>query len=137
MWIGSEVERSTRAPLPPVIRLLGRNPVLIAQRLGGARRLAGSHLSCALRRCCGQHGLRSTERFYSFETSVPTILSAQGYSIVQSFRYSVVIYGAVIPATYSAAMSWNDWTGNMQFCFGLLRYDGVELGSAFRGRLVK
>jgi MFS transporter, putative metabolite:H+ symporter len=31
------------------------------------------------------------------QTFVPTILSAEGYSIVKSFRYSAVIYGAVIP----------------------------------------
>jgi putative MFS transporter len=35
---------------------------------------------------------------YTFQTFVPTILSAEGYSIVKSFRYSVVIYGAVIPS---------------------------------------
>src|SRR5262249_42935956 len=34
---------------------------------------------------------------YTFQTFVPSILSAEGYSIVKSFRYSVVIYGAVIP----------------------------------------
>jgi uncharacterized membrane protein len=34
---------------------------------------------------------------YTFQTFVPPILSAEGYSIVKSFRYSVVILGAVIP----------------------------------------
>jgi MFS transporter, putative metabolite:H+ symporter len=34
---------------------------------------------------------------YTFQTFVPTILSAEGYSIVKSFRHSVVIYEAVIP----------------------------------------
>jgi putative MFS transporter len=34
---------------------------------------------------------------YTYQIFLPTILSAEGRSIVNSFRYSVVIYSAVIP----------------------------------------
>jgi len=34
---------------------------------------------------------------YTYQIFVPTILSAEGHSIVNSFRYSVVIYSAAIP----------------------------------------
>jgi MFS transporter, putative metabolite:H+ symporter len=34
---------------------------------------------------------------YTYQIFLPTILSAEGHSIVSSFRYSVVIYSAVIP----------------------------------------
>ena len=34
---------------------------------------------------------------YTYQTFVPTMLSSEGRSIVNSFRYSVVIYSAVIP----------------------------------------
>ena len=34
---------------------------------------------------------------YTYQIFLPTILSAEGHSIVNSFRYSVVIYSAVIP----------------------------------------
>ena len=34
---------------------------------------------------------------YTFQTFVPTSLSAEGHSIVKSFRHLLVIYGAVIP----------------------------------------
>jgi len=77
------------------------------------------------------------EVLYTFQTFVPTILSAEGYAIVKSFRYSVVIYGAVIPGYIPGYVLGGHvvecWRGNMQFCFRLLRSDCVELGSAFRG----
>jgi putative MFS transporter len=34
---------------------------------------------------------------YTYQIFLPTILAAEGHSIVRSFRYSVVIYSAVIP----------------------------------------
>jgi len=34
---------------------------------------------------------------YTYQIFLPTILSAEGHSIVKSFRYSIVIYSAVIP----------------------------------------
>jgi MFS transporter, putative metabolite:H+ symporter len=34
---------------------------------------------------------------YTYQTFVPSLLSAEGYSIVKSFQYAVVIYGAGIP----------------------------------------
>jgi MFS transporter, putative metabolite:H+ symporter len=36
--------------------------------------------------------------FYLYQTFVPTILAGEGYAIVKSFAYSVVILGAAIPA---------------------------------------
>ncbi len=36
--------------------------------------------------------------FYLYQTFVPTILAGEGYAIVKSFGYSVVILGAAIPA---------------------------------------
>ena len=35
---------------------------------------------------------------YAFETFVPTILSGEGYSMVKSFEFSIVIYGGAAPA---------------------------------------
>jgi hypothetical protein len=88
MWIESEVERSTRAPLPPVIRsqpCSDRLETLVRPRV---------LLSPIYRRIMlmlwaawfAEYGV-----LYTFQTFVPTILSAEGYSIVKSFRYSVVI----------------------------------------------
>jgi putative MFS transporter len=36
--------------------------------------------------------------FYLYQTFVPTILAGEGYAIIKSFGYSVVILGAAIPA---------------------------------------
>ena len=78
---------------------------------------------------------------YTFQTFVPTILSAEGYSIVEWFRHSVEIYGAVISGYIPGyvlgghAVEWLD--RQLQFCSRLLRSDGVELCSDFRGHLVK
>jgi putative MFS transporter len=36
--------------------------------------------------------------FYLYQTFVPTILAGEGYAIVKSFGYSVVILGAAVPA---------------------------------------
>jgi putative MFS transporter len=36
--------------------------------------------------------------FYMYQTFVPTILAAEGYAIVKSLAYSVVIYGTAVPA---------------------------------------
>jgi hypothetical protein len=134
MWIESEVERSTRAPLPPVIRsqpCSDRLETLVRPRV---------LLSPIYRRITPRlwaawfAGVGSA---LSFQTFVPTILSAEGYAIVKSFRYSVVIYGAVIPGYIPGYVLGGHvvecWRGNMQFCFRLLRSDCVELGSAFRG----
>jgi hypothetical protein len=82
-------------------------------------------------------GFAEYEVLYTFQTFMPTILSAEGYSIVKWFRHSVVIRGAVIPGYVLGghAVQWLD--RKLQFCSRLLRSDGVELCSDFRGRLVK
>lgn len=36
--------------------------------------------------------------FYLYQTFVPTILAGEGYAIVKSLAYSVVIYGMAVPA---------------------------------------
>jgi putative MFS transporter len=92
--IESEVERSTGAPLPPVMRSQPSS-----NRLETLAR-PSDLLSPIYRRITlmlwaawfAEYGV-----LYTFQTFVPTILSSEGYSIVKSFRYSVVIYGAVIP----------------------------------------
>jgi MFS transporter, putative metabolite:H+ symporter len=92
--IESEVERSTGAPLPPVMRSQPRSnrlKILVRPRdlLSPIYRRITLMLWTAWFAEYGVH--------YTFQTFVPTILSSEGYSIVKSFRYSVVIYGAVIP----------------------------------------
>ena len=92
--IESEVERSTGAPLPPVMRSQpssNRLETLVRPRdlLSPIYRRITLMLWAAW---FAEYGV-----LYTFQTFVPTILSAEGYSIVKSFRYSVVIYGAVIP----------------------------------------
>ncbi len=51
---------------------------------------------------------------YAFETFIPTILSSEGYSMVKSFEFSIVIYSGMIPAFILAgrAVEWLDrkWT---------------------------
>jgi hypothetical protein len=93
-WIESEVERTTGAPLPPVMS--SQSGSVRLQTLVGPRDL----LSPIYRRITvmlwaawfAEYGV-----LYTFQTFVSTILSTKGYSIVKSLRYSVVIYGAVIP----------------------------------------
>jgi len=94
-WIETEVERVTGAQLPaPIMRMQpGEDSLrpLVRPRdlLSPVYRRITLMLWAAWFAEFGVH--------YAFQTFVPTILTAEGYSIATSFRYSVVIYGAVIP----------------------------------------
>jgi len=57
---------------------------------------------------------------YAFETFIPTILSSEGYSMVKSFEFSIVIYSGMIPAFILAgrAVEWLDRKWTMLFGFG-------------------
>jgi putative MFS transporter len=92
--IEAQVENATGAPLPAVTSKqpgLDRSQPLLRPQdlLGPSYRRITLMLWAAW---FAEYGV-----LYTFQTFVPTILSAEGYSIVRSFRYSVVIYGAVIP----------------------------------------
>lgn len=94
-WIEAEVEKATGAPLPPV-NVRTRFPGDSGRPLVRPRNL----LSPAYRRITlmlWAAWFAEIGVLYAFQTFVPTILSTEGYSITTSFRYSVVIYGAVIP----------------------------------------
>ena len=94
-WIEEEVERATAAPLPPpIVRMQisedsTRPLVRPRDLLSPVYRRITFMLWAAWFAEFGVH--------YAFQTFVPTILTAEGYSIATSFRYAVVIYGAVIP----------------------------------------
>ena len=92
--IETEVSQSTGRPLAPVIP--GRSGQELSARRADPRELLG----VAYRRVTlmlwaawfAEYGV-----LYTYQIFLPTILSAEGRSIVNSFRYSVVIYSAVIP----------------------------------------
>jgi putative MFS transporter len=127
MWIESEVERSTRAPLPPVIRsqpCSDRLETLVRPRdlLSPIYRRITLMLWAAW---FAEYGV-----LYTFQTFVPTILSAEGYSIVKSFRYSVVIYGAVIPGYVLGGhvVEWLDRKYTILFSFIAIGLCGTLFG---------
>ena len=92
--IETEVSQSTGRPLAPVI------PGQSGQELSARRADPREFLGVAYRRVTlmlwaawfAEYGV-----LYTYQIFLPTILSAEGRSIVNSFRYSVVIYSAVIP----------------------------------------
>jgi putative MFS transporter len=92
--IEAEVENATGAPLPPVTPKqpgLDRSQESLHPRnlLGSAYRRITLMLWAAW---FAEYGV-----LYTYQTFVPSLLSAEGYSIVKSFQYAVVIYGAAIP----------------------------------------
>lgn len=92
--IEAKVQRHTGRPLPEIAAVPQTAPA--ATREYRARDL----LSPPYRRMTlmlwmawfAEYGV-----LYTFMTFVPTLLAMEGYSIVKSFEFSVVIYGAVIP----------------------------------------
>lgn len=92
--IEDEVAKSTGRELPAVVRSQ-REPELLPKPTD-PRELIGA----AYRRVTfmlwvvwfAEYGV-----LYTYQIFVPTILSGEGRSIVNSFRYSVVIYSSVIP----------------------------------------
>ena len=92
--VEGEVAKSTAQALPPVIP--SQSKLQVDARRVDAKELLGS----AYRRLTlmlwavwfAEYGV-----LYTYQIFVPTILAAEGHSIVKSFRYSVVIYSAAIP----------------------------------------
>ncbi len=69
---------------------------------------------------------------YTFQTFIPTILSAEGHSIVRSFRYSVVIYTAVIPGYFFGGylIEWLDRKNSILLSFTSVALFGTLFGLA-------
>jgi putative MFS transporter len=92
--IEEEVARSTGQALPAIIPTqsepqLSSKPVDPTELIGAAYRSLTLMLWVAW---FAEYGV-----LYTYQIFLPTILSAEGRSIVSSFRYSVVIYSSVIP----------------------------------------
>ena len=91
--VEDEVAKCSGRALPPVVP---SQQVKVSSRPVDARELLGT----AYRRLTlmlwvawfAEYGV-----LYTYQIFLPTILSAEGHSIVNSFRYSVVIYSSVIP----------------------------------------
>jgi MFS transporter, putative metabolite:H+ symporter len=128
--IEAEVEKTVGAPLPVVRERPSRastQPTVRSRDL----------LSPAYRRTTlmlwalwfAEYGV-----LYAFQTFVPTILSAEGYSIVNSFRYSVVIYGAVIPGYVlgGQAVEWLDRKYSALLSFAAIGIFGTLFGLSTR-----
>ncbi len=92
--IEGEVARSTRPLSAPIVQYQsGRD--LSAQRVDPRVLLRGAYLGITLMLWAAwfaEYGV-----LYTYQIFLPTILSAEGHSIVKSFRYSVVIYSSAIP----------------------------------------
>lgn len=92
--IEGEVSKSSGQVLAPVVPDRSRQEVSAkrakaSQLLGPEYRIVTLMLWAAW---FAEYGV-----LYTYQIFLPTILSAEGRSIVNSFRYSVVIYSAVIP----------------------------------------
>jgi putative MFS transporter len=92
--VEDEVAKSTGHALPPVVP--SPSGPRMSQRRVYPRELLGTvYRSITLMLWAAwfaEYGV-----LYTYQIFVPTILSAEGHSIVNSFRYSVVIYSAAIP----------------------------------------
>ena len=92
--VESEVAKSSGRALPPVIPSQSRPPVY-SRPVDPKELLGATYRSTTLMLWAAwfaEYGV-----LYTYQIFVPTILSAEGHSIVNSFRYSVVIYSAAIP----------------------------------------
>jgi putative MFS transporter len=93
--IEAEVEKAVGTSLPPPIAYVQPGQVYARSRLRPRDLLGPAYRRTTLMLWClwfAEYGV-----LYAFQTFLPTMLSSEGHSIVKSFRYSVVIYGAVIP----------------------------------------
>jgi putative MFS transporter len=91
--IEAEVSRSSGHPLTPVVP--GQSAQPSARRANPSELLGAAYRRVTLMLWVAwfaEYGV-----LYTYQIFLPTILSAEGHSIVNSFRYSVVIYSAVIP----------------------------------------
>ncbi len=68
--------------------------------------------------------------FYLYQTFVPTIMAGEGYAIVKSFAYSLVILGAAIPAFVLGGQiaEWIDRKYAVLFSFGAAALCGTLFG---------
>ena len=92
--VEDEVAKSTGRVLPPIVpRPSG--PQVSPRRVSPRELLGTAYRSLTLMLWAAwfaEYGV-----LYTYQIFLPTILSAEGHSIVNSFRYSVVIYSAAIP----------------------------------------
>ncbi|WP_433967991.1 MFS transporter [Tunturiibacter gelidiferens] len=92
--VEDEVAKSTGRVLPPVAPSPG-GPQVSPRRVHPRELLGTAYRSLTLMLWAAwfaEYGV-----LYTYQIFLPTILSAEGHSIVNSFRYSVVIYSAAIP----------------------------------------
>src|SRR6195256_1897888 len=92
--VEGEVAKSSARALPPVIRGQSR-PQVCSRPVNPKALLGATYRNVTLMLWAAwfaEYGV-----LYTYQIFVPTILSAEGHSIVNSFRYSVVIYSAAIP----------------------------------------
>jgi putative MFS transporter len=92
--VEDEVAKSTGRVLPPVVPR-SSGPQVSSRRVYPRELLGTAYRSLTLMLWAAwfaEYGV-----LYTYQIFLPTILSAEGHSIVNSFRYSVVIYSAAIP----------------------------------------
>ncbi|MEP6574540.1 MAG: MFS transporter [Gemmatimonadota bacterium] len=128
-WIEARVERSTRAPLPVVSSRPSLASPKETGRIGPRDLLGGPYRRITLMLWSAwfaEYGV-----LHTFQTFVPTILASEGYTIVRSFRYSVVIYLAVVPG-YVLGGRVSDWLDRKYAV--LLSFAGVGIFGTLFGR---
>jgi putative MFS transporter len=86
-----EQEKGSLAPVPPVAAPVAVGPRLPASAIVGRDLLPTTLMLWAA--WFAQYGV-----LYTFLTVLPTILALEGYPIVKSFQFSVIIFSAFIPA---------------------------------------
>ncbi len=92
--VEDEVAKSSGRVLPPVIPSQNGSQVCL-RRVDTRELFGGAYWSLTLMLWVAWFAEFGV--LYTYQIFLPTILSAEGHSIVNSFRYSVVIYSAVIP----------------------------------------
>jgi putative MFS transporter len=91
-----QIERETHRTLPAVVARPPEPQAVARAVIGPKDLLARGYRSTTLMLWTAWFAQFAV--FYLFLTFVPTILAGEGYAIVKSFGYSVVILGAAIPA---------------------------------------
>ncbi len=94
--IEAQIERETHRTLPAVVARPPESRANPGAVLGPKDLLARAYRVTTLMLWMAWFAEFGT--FYLFQTFVPTILAAEGYAIVKSFGYSVIILGGTIPA---------------------------------------
>jgi putative MFS transporter len=92
--VEGEVAKSTGRVFPPIIPSQSR-PQALPRPVNPRELLGASYRSLTLMLWTAWFAEFGV--LYTYQIFLPTILSTEGRSIVTSFRYSVVIYSAVIP----------------------------------------